>query len=619
MPGGGSSFDCPVEVPASSVQAHTFDLLMAKEIIINATSDETQIAIVDQGQLAELHIENPDNARTLGDIYLGRVQSIRPNLEAAFVDIGEEQQGFLHFSCLAENLDQLLAFVKGGTPKVETFYETWKPTSVSEDKEARGAGKRKRKYGSPAWLHHKQHILVTVIKEPYGTKSPRLSTSISLAGRFLVLVPLADYTAVSKRIFSYKERRRLRALVKMLRPPGFGIIVRTVAEGKDARAIDTDLKLLLGRWRKIEAKLAEHPEPPVKIYGDVSLASSIIRDLFSDDYNRILVNAPRMFRNIRGYIQAVAPHMVKAVQLHSGKVSVFEAAGVSDQINEVFDTRVSLPSGGSLVIEQTEAMHVIDVNSGNTGRRMKAEDSALKVNLEAVKQIARQLRLRDLAGLIVVDFIDLRDERNRQKVVDALRTQLRADRVITDVLPMSDFGVVQITRQRKRRSITSTHFLTGRHQATEAPPPSPKALTSRIQKWLENHGGGGVHLYVHPFTAAWLTSGLASLQRKWQWRFKIKIKVVEDSTLSPADFRCMDAVSGHDVTDLSPRLARVRPPSRSVAARKTVPGKKPVRKGKPNNQPKSTRKTAQDTKPKPAPKRHPRTGVRPKRTVSKKS
>lgn len=595
---------------------------MAKEIIINSTSKETRIAIVDEGQLAELHIENPDNARTLGDIYLGNIHAIRPNLEAAFVDIGEEQQGFLHFSDLAENLDQLLAFVDAKTPKVESFYETWTPASEDASKktgENKTRGKRKRKYGSPDWLRHKQHILVTVTKEPYSTKSPRLSTAISLAGRFLVLVPLADYTAVSKKIYSYKERRRLRALVKMLRPPGFGVIVRTVAEGKDARAIDTDLRLLLGRWRKIESKLTEHPEPPVKVYDDVSMASSIIRDLFSDDYSRILVDNPRMYRNIRRYVQAVAPHMVKAVQQHDGKGSVFEAAGVNDQINEVFDTRVNLPSGGSLVIEQTEAMHVIDVNSGNTGRRMKAEETALKVNLEAVNQIARQLRLRDLAGLIVVDFIDMRDERNCQRVVDALRTQLRADRVSTDVSPMSDFGLVQITRQRTRPSITSTHFLTGKRQAAVAPPPSPKAVAARMEKWLEEHGGGAVHMHVHPFTAAWLTSGFMSLHRSWRRRFKKKVKIVADLALSPAEFRCMDAVSGHDITDLSPRLARIRKQSKSTAAPKAKSRKKSGRETRSNDRPDSTQQAPQDSKSSTAQRRRPGRQVRPKRSATKES
>ena len=583
---------------------------MAKSIIINATPKETRIAIVDQGQLSEFHIENPDNARTLGDIYLGSIQDIRPNLEAAFVDIGEEQQGFLHFSGLAENLDQLLAFVKGKAPRVETFYETWTPPA--QDSKPRDARKRKRKYGSPDWLHHRQRILVTVTKEPYASKCPRLSTAISLAGRFLVLVPLADYTAISKKIFSHKERRRLRALVKMLRPPGFGVIVRTVAEGKDARAIDTDLKLLLERWRKIEAKLAEHAQPPVKVYEDVNMASSIIRDLFSDDYNRILVDNPRMYRNIRGYIQAVAPHMVKAVQLHSGKKTVFEAAGVNDQINEVFDTRVRLPSGGSIVIEQTEAMHVIDVNSGSTGRRLKAEETALKVNLEAVVQIARQLRLRDLAGLIVIDFIDMRDERNSQKVVDALRTNLRADRVSTDVLPMSEFGVVQITRQRTRPSITSTHFLTGKRQTALASPPSPQALVARMEKWLEKHGGGALEIHVHPFTAAWLTSGLGSLARRWRWHFKKKIKVVPDPALSPTDFRCMDAVSGHDITDLSPRFARIQ--QQAGGSGKAEPRKKSTRKAKPKNKPKST---SRNTKPKAAQKHRPNGRPQPKHVTAK--
>ena len=481
---------------------------MGKEIVINAEKEQTRIALVEGGELVELYVENPEHERTLGDIYLGRIRRIMGSIQAAFVDIGQKQDAFLHFSDLAENLAELLEFVDQENPKVAGPVHSGdhprgkgkrrhprhgRPEKGEDGKEGKQGGKHhvasadKRKgrrsaqrrsrhddkrrgkrsngdddrghrarRGSVDLLKRDQRILVKIVKEPISNKGSRVSSNISLAGRFLVLVPLADYTAVSKKITSPKERRRLRALAKMLVPEGFGVIVRTVAANKDAKSLDTDLRLLLEKWRKIEKKLAGKPAGPMKVHEDVNMASSIIRDLFSSDYDRILVDNPRMFRNIKNYIQAVAPQMASAVQQHNGKKHVFESTGLMKTIEEVFSERVDLPSGGYLFIERTEAMHVVDVNSGRSGRGMDQEESSLKVNLEAARAIARQIRLRDLGGIIVVDFIDMREERNKRKVYDALRNQFRTDRAVTKILPMSDFGLMQITRQRLRPSITTT-------------------------------------------------------------------------------------------------------------------------------------------------------------------
>lgn len=531
---------------------------MKKEIVINTTPEETRIAIVDEGQLVEFYIEGPDSERTVGDIFLGHVDTIRSNLRAAFVDIGENQHGFLHFSDLSANLEQQLAFVKERSLRVADFMKKWTPKQEKEP--SRGGQPLRRRWGDPNLLSTKQPILVTVTKEPYHSKSSRLSTDISLAGRFLVLIPFADYAAVSRRIEDRKERYRLRSIVRRLRPSGFGLIARTVAEGRKDDVLETDLQLLLDRWYRVEKALQKHPKPPLKLYEDVGLASSIIRDLFSDDFSRVLVDNHRMYRAIRGYVMAVAPHIVNVVKQHKGKKPVYEAAQIQDQINEVFDTKVQLPSGGSVIIEATEAMHVIDVNSGRTRGKQNAEKTALRVNLEAVEVIARQIRLRDLSGLIVVDFIDLRHESNRKQVNESLAARLATDRVTSHSLPMSDYGIVQITRERKRVSVTATHRLTNKSRVDPAPPPDPDKVSKNIERWLGKHDGGDLHLHVHPFTAAWLEHGSWRRTRKsrWQRQYKRRIRVIGKKSLRPDEFRFLDAKSGHDITDLSPRMVRIK-------------------------------------------------------------
>ena len=552
---------------------------MAKEIIISAEKKQTRIAIVEHGQLAELHIEDPENARTLGDIYLGCIRRLMPSIRAAFVDIGQKQDAFLHYSDLAENLELQLQFVKQDKPHVQTFYR-----DHSGPLEAVVPAGNGRKRGSKDLLRRDQRVLVQIVKEPISHKGSRVSTGISLAGRFLILVPLANYTAVSKKIASGQERRRLKELAKMLAPEGFGVIVRTVAEGKDAKSLHTDMRLLRERWARIEKKLALRPDGPAKIHQDVSMASSIIRDIFSDDYDRILVNERRMHRKIKNYVQAVAPQMAPAVQLHTEKTPIFEHTGIAEAIAEVFDSRVSLPSGGYLIIERTEAMHVIDVNSGSSGRGMKQEDSSLQVNLEAARVLARQVRLRDLGGIIVVDFIDMRNEKGRGRVFAELEAQFRADRAVTAVLPMSDFGLIEITRQRLRPSITATFGDEGNPVASgrrkrpgrrKVASDTPAELVASVEEWLHAYTqvqehAGGIRLVVHPFTAAYLSRGLLNMRRRWQLRYKLKVHLETNGTLSPMVFRCLDPDTGKDITR-SPRPPRKSPPrSKSAQGVRTV-------------------------------------------------
>ena len=417
---------------------------MSKEIVVNVADSQTRIAIVEDSKLAELYIENAENKRTIGNMCLGRIRKVMPSIQAAFVDIGQEQDAFLHFSDLSENLPHLLQFLQQNTPKVE------KVDLPQGDNGGNG------RHSAAKLLNRGDSILVQITKEPISNKGSRISTDLSMAGRFLVLVPLQNYVAVSRKINDEKERRRLKALASSLVPEGFGVIVRTVAEGRDAKSLDKDLKLLMERWRRVEEKLRSAPDPPALIHEDVDMASSIIRDQFSDEYDRILVDHKPLFHSIRSYVRAVAPKMVDRVELHEGETPVFEAADIQQGADRAFKDRVELPSGGYLFIEQTEAMHVIDVNSGRSGRGKSQSQNSLDVNVEAAEVIARQIRLRDLGGIIVVDFIDLRGDDDKKKVYDKLKEGFKDDRAVTKVLPMSDFGLVEITRQRLRPSITTT-------------------------------------------------------------------------------------------------------------------------------------------------------------------
>ncbi len=545
---------------------------MRKEIIVNATKGQSKIAILEDGELVELYIETEEHARTIGDIYLGRVRNIIPGIRAAFVDIGQQQDAFLHFSDISDNFPELLELVGEKVPKI---YHRALPTHPSGDEgveveasveEAHKGGRTQtRTVASPAKASQNGHepsvdpqkilrpgqkILVKIVKEPISSKGSRVSTDISIAGRFLVLVPKANYVAVSKKITSHKERKRLRTLARSLVPEGFGVIVRTVAEGKDARTLDTDLQLLLDKWRKIERRLREKAEVPSVIYRDVNLVSSVIRDLFTEDYDRILIDNPRLYRNIRGYVQAVAPHMVPNVQLYEGRKPIFEAVGIARDVAEAFSSRVSLPSGGYLIIEHTEAMHVVDVNSGRSGKNKSQEETALHVNLEAAREIARQIRLRDLGGIIVIDFIDMRNAENRRKVYLELKRAFQRDRAVSKILPMSDFGLIQITRQRLRPSVTTQ--IEAPASPEEMDMLHPDEVKEKMEHWLrfyhEDTGSEKVILRVHPLMASYLRRGFPSTFIKWRVKPGVRVKVEEVETMNPLDYQFVEPNTGKNIT-----------------------------------------------------------------------
>lgn len=549
---------------------------MSKEIVIQATKKETRIAIVEDGTLAELYIETPDNVRTIGDIHLGRIRNVMPSIQAAFVNIGQKQDAFLHFSDVGETLEDLLKMI-GEEPTVSDIdvhvprvhrslrangEEAVVHDNAGKKRESKKGSKRKR--GGPGFVHparflrNGEKILVQIVKEPISSKGSRVTSHVTLAGRFLVLVPFGDYVAVSKKIWSARERKRLQTLGKSLVPDGFGLIIRTVAAGKDSKTLHTDMSLLVQKWDKIQEKLKKESQPPKLLHQDVSMVSSVIRDLFTDDYDRVLIDDQRLYRSIQTYVRAVAPHLLPAIQLHEEETPIFEKVKIDGAVAEAFTSRVDLPSGGYVIIEHTEAMHVVDVNSGRAGKGESQEENSLRVNLEAASIIARQLRLRDLGGIIVVDFIDLRDEKNRNKVASRLKQAFRRDRAVTKVLPMSDFGLVEITRQRLRPSITTDQATREAEQAAtngvpeekkpQASPPEAKrppevpveVLVKRIEKDVakmkQKKDRQHATLVVHPFFAAYLRKGVPNLLGKWLMKHRVRVRLELDDGLYPTQF-----------------------------------------------------------------------------------
>ena len=499
---------------------------MKKEIMINASSSETRIAILEDDVLVELFVERPDNERMVGDIYKGRVENVVNAIQAAFVDIGLPQNGFLSFQDVGK---EFIALAE----------------SVDEDEPSEGKSRRRgkgRRGGRGVPLKSGQEILVQVIKEPIGTKGTRLTSSISLPGRFIVLVPNDNAIGVSRKIADPKERRRLRVLAQSLRPDGFGLIIRTVAMDKDAQTIKADLENLMGHWERITDK-TRGVKGVGLIHKDLGLTSSVIRDLFSPDIDRLVVDSRKLFSLINKYLKDVSPALLPRLELFKGKSPLFDDFGIEDAIAKSLSRKIWLKSGGHIIFDQTEAMVVIDVNSGRSVREKDHEKNALKTDLEAARVIAHQLRLRDIGGIIVIDFIDLADEANRQKVTVELKRELKKDRVAFDVLPMNDFGLVSVTRSRVRPSLLYRYSEPcprcnglGRVSAKST---IVTAIERGIQKMKSETGNRRLVLRAHPDIAEYMTEGVKSRVRHLMMKFFVTLKVVADPDIKDDDFELL--------------------------------------------------------------------------------
>lgn len=518
---------------------------MKNQIIIHSSGDQARIALIENGELAQLFIESEENQRTVGNIYVARVHKVMSGIRAAFIDMGTPKDAFLHFSDAGDHLDDYIAKLNG---------QNAIPNDAKKDiKNKENLSNVQKQMLAGRILKSGQKLLVQIVKEPIGSKGPRVSTDITIAGRFLVLIPMGDYIAVSKKINNFRERKRLKNILNGMVPDGFGVIVRTVAQGQPDEAIEEDLRNVLKKWERVVDNL-EKAKPPSLLYKDLDMTESLIRDLFAKTYDRVLIDDPKMFRQIKSYVGQIAPQMVPNVELYKKKEHIFDFMKISEDVNSIFSPRVRLKMGGYLIFEQTEAMYVVDVNSGPYAAKEKQEDNSLKTNLEAAREIAKQLRLRDIGGIIVVDFIDLRDEKNRKKIYDELKKEFRKDPAKTNIIGMSDFGLVQITRQRIRPSVVNSVSKVCPMCGGSGNVVSQDTILTDIESWINkfkhNTGYRAIDLYVNPYLKSYLTKGMFSKRWKWISKYHLKISVISDENTSLNEFHVTLAGSDIDITDV---------------------------------------------------------------------
>ena len=496
---------------------------MRKEIYINESMEETRIAIQEDNQLVEVYIERQDNHRMVGNVYKGKVENVLPGMQAAFVDIGYELNSFLPFSEI-DSEEYLQGHKKNKNSKND---------NIEVD------------------LKKDQEIFVQVIKEPFAGKGPRVTTEVALPGRLLVLVPGANYIGISKKIWDKYERRRLKKIAQSLRKGDIGIIIRTVAEGKSENHIENDFKQLMESWEEIEKK-ADSERAPVLVYEDLETASSVVRDLLTPDVEKIIIDSKRLYKKTEKYLEDISPSLLDRLELYKLKSPLFESFGIEGEIEKLMRPKAWLKSGAYLIIEKTEAMVVVDVNSGRFVGKKLHEDNSLKINLEAAREVARQLRLRDLSGLIVIDFIDMKKEENRKKVFHELRRELRKDRAKVAVAPITEFGLLEMTRQRIRVSLLDS-------MSEECPSCkgsgkiiSIETLITRIEHWLRRyktkHMSLRIKLQLHPKNANYLKKEKKSVLKGLMWKNFIHLKIIENSEMRLDEFRFLRSKDNVDIT-----------------------------------------------------------------------
>jgi len=502
------------------------------ELIIRSSSTSVDFALLKDGKLIELHKDEEDNQFSVGDIFIAKIRKTVSGLNAAFVNVGYEKDGFLHYHDLGPQLPTLLKFVKRvSTGKLKDYSLKKFPADKDIDKNGKIADA----------LKSNQSILVQVVKEPISTKGPRISSELSIAGRYVVLVPFSDRISISQKIESREEKARLKRLMQSIRPKGFGVIVRTVAEGKLVAELDKDLQNLVDRWTAMCKKL-HNAHLPSKVLGEMNRASSMLRDLFNDSYTNICVDDETLYYQIKEYLQEIAPNKENIVKLYQNSVPIYEKHGIERQIKTSFGKTVSMSRGAYLVIEHTEALHVIDVNSGNRSNKAKSqEETALEVNLIAATEVARQLRLRDMGGIIVIDFIDMGKAENRKKLFNHLRDEMSDDRAKHKILPPSKFGLIQITRQRVRpeMNIKTREKDPNGDGEIEA----PISVVNRIQAdliKLFKKDYKKITLHTHPFIEAFLTKGFPSVRSKWFIEHKKWVKIMPRDAYTYLEYRFTD-------------------------------------------------------------------------------
>jgi ribonuclease G len=504
-------------------------------MIINANLNGVEIALLENKKLVELHHEKADAVFAVGDLYLGKVKKLIPGLNAAFIDVGFEKDAFLHYTDLSPFIRSILKFTQDSINEKSDGITDFSKFKL--EPEIIKTGKINEV------IKGKPEILVQILKEPIAAKGPRLSCEISLPGRFIVITPFNDVIAVSKKIHSSDERKRLHKIVESIKPKNFGVIVRTAAEGKNSAELHDDLAQLIETWQNMQKSL-KGAKAPAKILSEQDKTTSILRDLLTEDFNRVVINERNLYNDTRSYIQKIAPEKAEIVSYHVNGAPIFDQFGITKQVKATFGKTVNLPSGAYLIIEHTEALHVIDVNSGYKSVSNNQEENALATNLEAGEEIARQLRLRDIGGIIVVDFIDMKLPDNKRKLQEAMDNFMRSDRAKHAVLPISKFGLMQITRQRMRPEVNiNTSEICPSCNGT-GKVTSTLLLIDEIENrlnYLITHQHKNLTIFVHPIVYSHLTKGFFSIAWKWNRKYKTKIKVKPNSDYYFTEFHFFDA------------------------------------------------------------------------------
>ena len=510
---------------------------MTSEVIIDVQQKEISIALLEDKRLVEYQNEPRSASFSVGNIYVAKVKKLMPGLNACFVDVGYERDAFLHYLDLGSQFNSYAKYLKQVSSDRKKLYPISKATRLPDLK----------KDGSvQTTLTVGQEVLVQIVKEPISTKGPRLTGELSFAGRYLVLMPFNDKVSVSSKIKSGEERARLKQLIQSIKPKNFGIIVRTVAEGKRVAELDSELRLLLKRWQDAIAKVQRTQQRPQLVFEETGRAVALLRDLFNPTYENIYVNDEEVCKDVKHYVSLIAPEKADIVKLYTGKVPIFDNFNVTKQIKASFGKTVNYRYGAYLIIEHTEALHVVDVNSGNRTRSENGQEAnALDVNLGAADELARQLRLRDMGGIIVVDFIDMNLAEDRQMLYERMCKNMQKDRARHNILPLSKFGLMQITRQRVRPAMDvnveetcPTCFGKGKIKSSIL---FTDQLESKIDHLVNKIGVRKFYLHVHPYVAAYINQGLVSLKRKWQMKYGLGVHIIPSQKLAFLQYEFYDS------------------------------------------------------------------------------
>lgn len=505
---------------------------MKKELIVSNENGHIKIALLEDGRLFELHEEHQENKFVVGDLFLGKIRKLAPNLNSAFVNIGLGKDAFLHYQDLGPDYLSFRKYVNDTLQKKQTS-GSLKNFEIQNQIDKNGIVEKV--------LTKDDTVLIQITKEPISTKGPRISTQISITGRFMVLIPFDNKVSVSRKIKNSEEKTRLRTLIESIRPEGFGVIIRTVAENKKVAELHNDMNALIQKWEEA-FKNIQTLKKPCKVLSEDDRASSILRDNFNQDFVSIICDDERMVEDMKQYIDVIAPERKNIVQFYDSHIPLLEYYNVEKQLKQSFGKHVNIPSskGAYLVIEHTEALHVIDVNSGpNITKSVANSEHALSVNKMAATEIARQLRLRDMGGIIVIDFIDMPNSEQRKILYEHLQAEMKRDKAKHKILPPSKFGLIQITRQRVRPEINIETKEENPNADGEII--APIVIAERMEEVIKNimqKEKGTIYLHTHPFVEAYLTKGFFnSIRMKWLLKYKKWVSIIPRDSFKYLEFR----------------------------------------------------------------------------------